>query len=226
MTAPATVPAWQRATPRESRLPVLATLLVAVALQALLPHPVLLGPRWALLVPEGVLLIALVIANPVRQERDTRALRVVSLALTAVIVGANTASVVLLVRDLVDRSADLANSASTLLSSGGLVYLTNVVAFGLLYWELDRGGSVARARADRRYPDLLFPQMSTEGVASPDWEPTVLDYVYVSFTNATAFSPTDTMPMTRWMKALFLLQSAVALVVVGLVVARAVNVLR
>jgi uncharacterized membrane protein len=226
VTEPATTPAWRRQTERESRLPVLLALLVAVALQALLPHPVLLGPRWALLVPEGVLLVALIIANPVRQERDTHVLRVVSLALTAVIVGANTASVVLLVRDLVRGSNDLGNSASTLLTSGGLVYLTNIVAFGLLYWELDRGGSVARARADKRYPDLLFPQMSTEGVSSPDWEPTIVDYVYVSFTNATAFSPTDTMPMTRWMKALFLVQSAVALVVVGLVVARAVNVLR
>ncbi len=221
-----TEPAWRRATPHENRIPVLLTLLVAVALQAVLPHPVLLGPRWALLVPEGVLLVALVVANPVRQERDTRPLRLLSLTLTAVILGANTASVVLLVRDLVDRSADLANSASTLLSSGGLVYLTNVVAFGLLYWELDRGGSVARAQAARSYPDLLFPQMTTDGVSSPDWEPTIVDYLYVSFTNATAFSPTDTMPMTRWMKALFFVQSAVALVVVGLVVARAVNVLK
>jgi uncharacterized membrane protein len=205
---------------------VLATLLTAVALQAVLPHPVLLGPRWALLIPEVVLLGVLVVANPVRLERDTQWLRVTGLVLTVVIVGANTGSMVLLVGDLVHGSHGLAESPGTLLSSGGLVYATNVVAFGLLYWELDRGGSVARAQARHRYPDLLFPQMSTDGVSSPDWEPTIVDYVYVSFTNATAFSPTDTMPLTRWAKALFLVQSTVALVTIGLVIARAVNVLR
>jgi hypothetical protein len=99
------------------------------------------------------------------------------------------------------------------------------VAFALWYWEFDRGGPFARAAGERPHPDFLFPQMATPEVTHPDWEPYFVDYLYVSFTNATAFSPTDTMPMSRWAKGLMAVQSAVALSTVALVVARAVNIL-
>jgi hypothetical protein len=219
-------PAWLRQTPGEHRFPVIVVVVVAVALQALLPHPVLFAPRWVLLIPETALLVAVVVGNPVRLERDSRFLRGLSLALTGLVSGSNAVSAVLLVRDLVSDHSQLTDSPGTLLASGGLIYATNVLAFGLWYWELDRGGPIARRQGRHRFPDLLFPQMSSPDLAPPEWEPTVLDYLYVSFTNATAFSPTDTMPMTRWTKLLMLVQSAVALVVVGLVIARAVNVLK
>ncbi len=98
--------------------------------------------------------------------------------------------------------------------------------FGLWYWEFDRGGPVARAAGTRPYPDFLFPQMTTPELAPPDWEPAFVDYLYVSFTNALAFSPTDTMPMTRWAKLTMLVQSVVSVVTVVLVIARAVNILK
>jgi uncharacterized membrane protein len=99
-----------------------------------------------------------------------------------------------------------------------------VIVYALWFWEFDRSGPVARAQATDRIPDFLFPQMS-DARLDPDWHPTFLDYLYVSYTNATAFSPTDTMPLSRWAKMLMLVQSLVSLVTVGLVAARAVNVL-
>jgi uncharacterized membrane protein len=101
-----------------------------------------------------------------------------------------------------------------------------VIIFALWYWEFDRGGPVSRAHAHRPYPDFLFPQMSTPDMAPSEWEPRFVDYLYLSFTNATAFSPTDVMPLSRWAKLTMLAQSAVSLITVALVIARAVNVLK
>jgi hypothetical protein len=117
-------------------------------------------------------------------------------------------------------------SATALLTAGGGVWLTNIIAFSLWYWEMDRGGPVARAQGTHDYPDLLFPQMQQQGIAPPDWEPFYPDYLFVAFTNATAFSPTDTMPLSRWAKLLMTMQSVVSLATLALVVARAVNVLQ
>ncbi len=114
---------------------------------------------------------------------------------------------------------------SGLLSSGSAIYLTNIVAFGVWYWELDRGGAIARSVASTPYPDFVFPQMTSPELAPPHWHPQFLDYLYVSFTNVVAFSPTDTMPMSRWAKAMMAAQSIVAFSTVALVIARAVNVL-
>jgi hypothetical protein len=104
------------------------------------------------------------------------------------------------------------------------IWLTNVIVFGLWYWELDRGGVAARLRQNHRRPDFLFPQMSTPGSA-PGWTPDFMDYLYTSFTNATAFSPTDTMPLTAWAKLLMMVQSLASLRTVALVISRAVNIL-
>jgi uncharacterized membrane protein len=101
-----------------------------------------------------------------------------------------------------------------------------VIAFALWYWEFDRGGPVARALAIKPYPDFEFPQMTSPELAPPSWEPMFADYFYLSFTNATAFSPTDVMPLSRWAKMLMLVQSAVSLLLAALVIARAVNILR
>ena len=116
--------------------------------------------------------------------------------------------------------------AGSLLFNGGAVWLTNVIVFALWYWEADRGGPAARANARHEYPDFLFAQMTAPEMAPRDWEPRFLDYLYLSFTNATAFSPTDTLPLSRWAKLTMMAQSAVSLVTVALVIARAVNILR
>src|SRR6185312_9197621 len=110
-----------------------------------------------------------------------------------------------------------------LLLTGGAIWLTNVIVFGLLYWELDRGGPTARRLGSDQFPDFAFVQMTDPELAPPDWAPGFVDYFYLSFTNASAFSPTDVLPMTRWAKLTMMLQSAVSLITVALVVARAVN---
>lgn len=216
--------AWRRPTAPENRWPSVVAIAVAIALQWMLPEALILRPRWLLPGVEVVLLVLLVAANPVRLERGHTALRLGSLGLVAVMTLANGISAGLLIERLVTGHG--ATDARTLIGSGAAIYATNVIAFALWYWEFDRGGPFDRAQGRQQHTDFLFPQMATPSVAPRDWEPTFVDYLYVSFTNATAFSPTDTMPLSRWAKALMLLQSAIALVVVALVIARAINILR
>jgi uncharacterized membrane protein len=218
------VPAWLRPTPGERRIPAAIAVLAAVALQVVLPDRLVLLPRPLLPALEVVLLVGLIVANPVRIERRHPAARLASLVLTALITIANAVSAGSLVHDLLTGGAS--NDATSLLGSGAAIYLTNIIAFSLWYWEFDRGGPIKRADASHLHPDFLFPQMGTPELAREEWQPEYLDYLYVSFTNAVAFSPTDTMPLSRWAKTLMLVQSAIALVTIGLVIARAVNVLR
>ncbi|WP_238413035.1 hypothetical protein [Saccharothrix deserti] len=196
--------------------------MATVALQASLPAH-LVGPaRWPLVGLALVLFAVLVIADPGRISRESALLRVVGLGLIAVISAANAWSVALLVDWLIGGHAP---DATELLRSGAAVWLTNVLVFALWYWELDRGGPAARAAGRRDLPDFEFAQMTETSLAPADWEPHLVDYLYLSFTNATAFSPTDVLPLSRWAKLIMMLQSAVSLVTVALVIARAVNVL-
>jgi hypothetical protein len=137
----------------------------------------------------------------------------------------NTLSAVVLNARII--SGEVSNDAALLLGSGAAIFVTNIIAFGIWYWELDRGGPFARRSGARPYPDFLFPQMDpdTAKLAKPGWRPTFIDYLYVSFTNVLAFSPTDTMPLARWAKMMMTVQAMVALTTAGLVIARAVNVL-
>jgi uncharacterized membrane protein len=219
------MPAWMRTTPGERRWPVTLTVIVAITLQLLLP-PHLTGPlpRWVLPALEGALLIGLSIANPVRIERRGKPVRAASIVLILLITLANAASAVLLIHAIV-RGTHPPTPAAPLLASGASIWATNVIAFALWYWEFDRGGPVNRSLGTAQHPDLLFPQMATPELAPPDWEPRFVDYLYMSFTNATAFSPTDVMPLARWAKLTMLVQSAVSLAVGALVIARAVNIL-
>lgn len=219
-----TAPAWRRTTPGEARWPVSVAMAVAIGLQVALPDRLNLSSRFLLPAIEAVLLVVLITVNPRHIDRATGPLRLLGLALIAVASLANAYSAALLVIGLVEGTEG--KSAGPLLSTGAAIYLTNILVFGLWYWELDRGGPAARAQAIRTHPDFLFPQMASPQITDPHWEPRFADYLYVSFTNATAFSPTDTMPLTRWAKLTMLLQSAVSLVTVALVVARAVNILK
>jgi uncharacterized membrane protein len=219
------IPAWKRPTAPEHRLPVALSVVAAIVLQILLP-PRLTAPVPQDLLPaaEGALLIALIIVNPARFERSEVFVRLASVALIAVMSFANSLSAVLLIRAILQSRAG--SSAATLLGDAASIWATNVIAFALWYWELDRGGPAQRARGAKDYPDLMFPQMANPDLAPPDWEPYFVDYLYLAFTNATAFSPTDVMPLTRWAKLTMLVQGAVSLALGALVIARAVNILR
>jgi hypothetical protein len=219
------LPAWARPTGPESRLPVVAAVLVAIGLQLLLPDRYGIGPRWLIPALEVVLLVWLTVLNPVRLVRATTAGRVASFALVAAVTADNMFAAGVLAYDILTGRAS--GDATGLLAAGAAIYLTNIIAFGIWYWDLDRGGPFARTEgAPGHYPDFLFPQMTAPDLAPPHWEPRFLDYLYVAFTNVVAFSPTDTMPLSRWAKVLMSAQSAVALTTTVLVIARAVNVLK
>jgi hypothetical protein len=218
------LPAWLRPTEGESRLPVAVAILATVALQLfLVSRDLAFRPWWLLPALELALFLAVAIANPTRINRESAVLRGFGLTLVAVASVATAWSAGRLVYELVSRQSHV--EAVQLLLSGGAVWFTNVIVFALWYWEIDRGGPAARAHARDMHPDFLFAQMAAPELANHDWEPNFVDYFYLSFTNATAFSPTDTLPLSRWAKLLMAFQSTVSLVTVVLVVARAVNVL-
>jgi hypothetical protein len=218
------VPAWLRPTAGENRVPVAVAILVAAVLQLTLSERFTVRPQWLLPVIELVLLATLTMINPVRLTRRTQLARYLSLLLVAVVSIDNGISAALLDSKLIRGLAG--DQAGPLLASAAAIYVTNVIAFGIWYWELDRGGPFERADGNGPYPDFLFAQMTQQHLARDDWEPRFLDYLYVSFTNATAFSPTDTLPLTRWAKLLMTFQSAIALSTTALVIARAVNILK
>jgi len=219
------VPAWKRPTEGETRWQVALAVAAAVALQYPLPgRLVLVHPFWLLPTLQALLLIALVAANPRRLNTESRAIRFLGLTLAVLLSLANAYSVARLVVGLVQGTEG--NNAGPLLITGGTIWLINVIVFALWYWEFDRGGPVARAQAIRMYPDFQFAQMAVPQLAPPGWEPAFSDYLYLSFTNATAFSPTDTLPLSRWAKMGMTAQASVSIVTVALVVARAVNILR
>lgn len=218
-------PAWRQPTDGEERWAVTVAILVAVCLQLALPDRLTLDPHWLLPALELSLLLALAALNPHRRfDRTSYLLRGLSLALAASVSLANAWSAVKLVRELLLGIGP--EGALGLLSTAGAVWVTNVIAFALWYWEWDRGGPVARAQGTKDYPDFLFPQMGQAGISAPEWKPYFGDYLYVAFTNATAFSPTDTMPLTTWAKLLMMIQTSVSLITVLLVVARAVGILQ
>lgn len=218
------IPAWQRRTDGEARWPASLGALAALAAEGTLPSDVAVRPRWLLPTVGGLLLTALVAANPRRINRRSPALRAGSMVLIAVITAANAWSAGRLVGHLLRGTAP--GDPTRLLLTGAAIWLANVAAFGLWYWELDRGGPAGRAHASRAHPDFLFVQMQTPDLAPEDWEPAFVDYLYLSFTNAAAFSPTDVLPLSRWAKLTMMVQAAVSLTTVVLVVARAVNTLR
>jgi uncharacterized membrane protein len=218
------VPAWRRLTDGESTWPVRIAVIAATALQVALPDRYEIPPTWLLPTLGALLGAGLSVAHPRRITRHSPQLRLVSIMLIAVITLANAGSAGRLITALLQGRAH--EDATTLLLTGGAIWITNVIVFGMWYWNLDRGGPAARAQALKTYPDFLFPQMTAPDLSPPDWQPQFLDYIYLSFTNAAAFSPTDTLPLVRWAKMTMMLQSIVSLGTVVLVIARAVNILK
>jgi len=191
--------------PGEPRLPAALAVIVAIVLYAALPNALLIGPRYVVPGLELILFIPLVLANPRRMSKQNRLLRQLSIALVLLIAVSNLAALVLLIRSLVTGQA---TAGGQLLGAAGQVWFTNVLVFALAFWELDRGGPVTRARMARpQLPaaDFRFPQdedhdaiseVARRSAAKSGWTPGFIDYLYVSVTNSSAFSPTDTMPLS------------------------------
>lgn len=214
---------WQMGHEGEHRWPVAIVVILVIALQFSLAPSLALSFKNEICVLEAVLLLIVVAINPKRISSHIPSARFTGLILTWLMTLSNTISAVKLIDAMITGEI---TEASHLLRSAGSIWVTNVVVFALWYWELDRGGPGKRAEARKPFPDFMFPQMSDPDFSPSGWHPTFFDYLYTSFTNASAFSPTDVMPLTRWAKMLMLVQSFTALLTVGLVIARAVNILR
>ncbi len=207
------------------RWPASLAVLVVLALQVAVPAQVLSLPRWLLPAMGAALLVPLVWMNPFHLSRDEPWLRWVELVLLGALVVFNGIYLAGLIDYLTSGNA---TDGMVLVKSALLIWVTNVVAFAVWYWEVDRGGPFARAPEHEREverADLLFPQMTAEIPGWEKWLPGFTDYLFVAFTAATAFSPTDTMPLSARVKALMTVQSAISLLTIAVVAARAVNVL-
>jgi hypothetical protein len=216
----------------EARLPSALVIVAAIALYALLPEQLILGPRLVIPALEAVLLAAVVAVNPRRMTRDNPWERVAALTLVGLIATANAVALVLLLRQLVTTGN---SHAVELLIAAGQVWLTNVIVYGIAFWELDRGGPVARThlpRARLAPADFRFPQDEDHDTVEEvkagsskvsDWVPAVVDYLYVSLSNSSAFSPTDTMPLSTRAKILMGIESTSALFISVLVIAKGVG---
>ena len=200
--------------------------LAAGGLRAVLPPALRNGDtRWAFVAVVVVLLGILVIGDPGRIDRDSTWLRIMTGTLIGLISAVNAAAAVRLVAGIIG-AAKFSTDANVLLGSGGAIWLSNVITFGLWYWDLDRGGAAARARGSSRQPAFVFPEMTNAQYVAPGWYPKFIDYLHLSFTTATAFSPTDVSAIKPWAKLMMMTEEAISLVVAILVVSRAVNILK
>lgn len=200
-----------------SRWPVAAAVAVAAILQVLLPNRFAPGHRLLPML-ELLLLVVLVIADPRGHSIKAVRVRRLTVLLTAMVTVTNAWSAVRLVTQIIAGKQD---DALILLTSGALIWATNVIVFGLWYWQLDRGGPLAVAQCAPGHRDFVFPQQQDDRLSG--WEPRFPDYLYLAYTNATAFSPTDVMPYTVRAKMIMMFQSGISLIVIALVIARAIG---
>lgn len=198
-------------------------IVITVVLRIAIPSRESVGPHWFIPILEIALLVVLLLANPLHVHRRARWLRRMSITLMIVLLAAAVVSSVTLITQLITGSR-VTDSADSLLASGALVWIGNALVFGLLYWQLDSGGPLARARATRKFPDFAFTQQLSPELVAPGWRPQYVDYFTLGVTTSMAFSPTDVMPLVPWAKLTMTFQSLLSLTVIGLVIARAVNV--
>jgi uncharacterized membrane protein len=208
----------------EPPLPLVITLIVATLIPLLLPDELLPGPRWLFPVFICVLMTAMLLLDPGRIDNRARHLRWLRIAIALVLAGITTYATIALADALVKGSAAITNSAGELLRTGGLVWAALLITFSFVYWELDCGGPAERAHAERHLPDMAFPQDLNPDITPTGWQPTFVDYLYLGLTNNLAFSPTDVMPLSHWAKLTMGVQSIASLLIIGLVIARAVNI--
>jgi uncharacterized membrane protein len=206
----------------EPRWPASLALLACAALYVILPTRLVIGPRWLL----PILIVLPLIPLSARRHRhpnDASWVRRSTMVLIAIITVANVVSMGLLVHHLLVANV---SQGRNLIYSAVSVWLTNVIVYGLWFWEVDRGGPQARAGGVTSPLDLQFPQMENPSLAPAEWRPSFGDYLYTSFANGTSFAPADAMPLSLRMKVLFASESVVSLLTIAVVAARAVNILR
>lgn len=208
----------------EQRWTASAFVLVAMAIPFLLPARYAAGTAWLLPAIEGLVLLTLIVVDPGRIDRPGRWVRALSVGLVVAIAAGAAWAAARLVWDLLHGDPQT-EAANQLLVAGALVWLQTVTAFAFLYWELDGGGPVNRHLRPAEHPDLAFPQHLEPRLAPSGWRPVFFDYLYLALTNATAFSPTDVMPLSRRAKLAMASQSLLSIVILSLVVANAVNLL-
>jgi uncharacterized membrane protein len=198
-------------------------MLVAIVLQLLLPDRYVFGSRWILIGIEALLLVTMSFTTPKEQIFKSLSRRINVFLLIFLTSLANGYGLVEVTRRLLQTGR--VNNGRELILTAVNIYITNIIIFGLWYWEMDGGGPGQRLLAAKHEQDFLFPQNQHEDYKHPHWQPTFVDYLYVSSTNGMAFSPTDTMPLSRRAKILMLAQATLSLISVALVAARAVNIL-
>lgn len=209
----------------EARWPVLLAVVSIMVLTVLRPQEIRSGaPVWMLPAVEVVLLAIIVSRHPAKFGPRHAILRAVSITIVGIIGADTLVATVLLIRTLIGGGS-ITNSASQLLIAGGVVWGSNILAYALLYWLVDGGGVAARAQGMPQALDLAFPQQLSPEIAPTGWRPRFVDYAYYALTASTAFSPTDVMPLVPWAKVSISIQSLTSLAIIGLVVARAINVL-
>lgn len=208
----------------EARWPILLAVLVVMVLSLVRPEEMRLAPRWVLPVVEVVLLATVLYRHPAHLGPRAALLRSVAICAVAIVLADTLLTAARLV-DVLIHGGRTTNSADALLAAGAIVWGSNVISFALLYWLVDGGGAAARHHHMPAALDLAFPQQLSPEVAPAGWRPHFPDYLFLGLTASTAFSPTDVMPLRPWAKAAMATQSLVSIAVLGLVVARAVNVL-
>ena len=216
------VPAAERG---EHWWPVAVAIIVVAGLHVALPARYRVHPVWLFPAVVLVLLAVLVIGDPGRIDRQKTWMRIAIGAVIAVITLANLLGAVRLVVEILTNNKLFANQPGGLLASGAVIWATNVIAFGLWYWDLDRGGAAARAHHPHDNPAFVFPEMQNADYAPPGWVPRFVDYLSLAFWTATAISPTDISAIKPWAKLLMMLEASGSIVLAALVIARAINVL-
>jgi hypothetical protein len=206
--------------------PVALAIMVTAVLHVALPAKYRLNPPWVGPAVALALLAALIIGDPGRIGRQKTWLRIVTGIVIAFITLTNLLAAARLVVDILTSNKLFTNNPGGLLAVGGVIWATNVIAFGLWYWDLDRGGAAARAHHPYANPAFVFPEMLHTGYAPATWVPNFADYLSLAFWTATAFSPTDVSAIKGWAKLLMMIEAAVSLGVGALVIARAINILK
>jgi hypothetical protein len=206
--------------------PVALAIIAVAGLHVALPAKYRVNPPWVAPVVLLILLAVLIIGDPGRIDRQKPWLRVTTSAMITLLTLANLFAAGRLVGAIITVNKIFATNALALLATGAMIWATNVIAFGLWYWDLDRGGAAARAHHPQPAPAFVFPEMQHTGYTSAGWVPKFADYLSLSFWTATAFSPTDVSAIRRWAKLMMITEAAVSLVIGILVIARAVNILK